>query len=158
VRAEPHSTHPVIRSGIPTTKRIDRSLRIQDQLGPGGTVALDGLRCPGRWMVSRIQSQLQLFPPVMPDAGLRPSVSVRNIGAERATLSTRSTDSDSTGESADPNTRLTRLNLTVCAQSLERCRSSRSSESTLRISAGRGGQPVIRTSTGMWRSTGPVTA
>lgn len=36
-----------------------------------------------------------------------------------------------------------------------RCRNS---DRASRISTGRGGQPGIRTSTGTWRSTGPVTA
>ena len=35
---------------------------------------------------------------------------------------------------------------------------SRRSANAARISAGRGGQPGTRTSTGIWRSTGPVTA
>ena len=35
---------------------------------------------------------------------------------------------------------------------------SRRSASALMISTGRGGHPLMRTSTGMWRSTGPVTA
>ncbi len=37
------------------------------------------------------------------------------------------------------------------------CRDARSSSSAFRISAGRGGQPGMRRSTGTWRSTGPVT-